>query len=266
MTQLKRDDDNTFFFSSEHDERGGLFGCAQHYHSLFEIYYMKSGSCNYFIDNKSYHVETGDLVLIPGGIIHKTQYNDNTYKRLLINCSKYFIPSKVYQELSDIGYIFKNNFICNKIDDIFSSIENDFNSPDEFTPTSLRCLIYSLFILIARNPNQKPQNTVKNACTERAIEYIRNNFSQDITLSSAAAVCAVSDEHLSRVFKKETGFGFSQYLTSVRLWNAEHLLKNSELSITEIAHRCGYNDSNYFSQIFKKNYKKTPREIRKQSV
>jgi len=69
---------------------------------------------------------------------------------------------------------------------------------------------------------------------------------------------------MSRMFKKETGFGFSEYLTLVRLRHSEFLIKNKNLSITEVAHRCGFEDSNYFSVIFKRNYKISPREMKKQ--
>ena len=45
-----------------------------HYHSVFEIYYLIEGSCWYFIDNKSYLLDSGDIAIIPSGVIHKTNY------------------------------------------------------------------------------------------------------------------------------------------------------------------------------------------------
>ena len=68
-----------------------------------------------------------------------------------------------------------------------------------------------------------------------------------------------SQEHLSRTFKKHTGFGFNEYLTLVRLQHAEQLLKGDEkMSISTIAYNCGFNDSNYFSDKFKKMYGTSP--------
>ena len=85
-----------------------------------------------------------------------------------------------------------------------------------------------------------------------------------ISLSEMAESFSVSAEHLSRMFKKETGFGFNEYVTLVRLQRAESMLKNENgKSISEIAYACGFNDSNYFSDKFKKAYGVVPSEIRK---
>ena len=45
---------------------------TQHYHPHYEIYYMKQGSCRYFVDNRSFDVESGDVIFIPRGMIHRT--------------------------------------------------------------------------------------------------------------------------------------------------------------------------------------------------
>ena len=99
---------------------------------------------------------------------------------------------------------------------------------------------------------------------EQAVAYIRENFSSDISLSSLAEKFSVSPEHFSRLFKKETGLGFSKYLNSLRLQYAEQLLKNSEhQSITKVAEICGFEDSNYFSKKFKEVYGISPKKVQK---
>lgn len=261
MGTLKFDDENGFLFSSSYYIKP--LGCMQHYHSLFELYYMEKGSCNYFIDNKSYKIEAGDLVLIPGGIVHKTQYENIEYSRFLINCSKYYIPSSVFKSLSKILYVYNNPDIQEQIKDIFLAIQKDYESPDSFSQEYIRSLIHTLFIMLARNPNKKSEISTKNEYIEKAIEYIQNNFSSKVTLPDVAGICAVSPEHMSRSFKKETGFGFSEYLTIIRLKHAENLLKNTSFSITEIAEQCGFEDSNYFSCVFKKYYGIPPKKLKK---
>lgn len=63
---------------------------------------------------------------------------------------------------------------------------------------------------------------------------------------------SVSKSHLSRQFKNSTGFGLNEYITIVRIKNAERLILTTDLAITDIATKCGFNDSNYFSSVFKK--------------
>lgn len=238
---------------------------TQHYHNLFEIYFLLEGKCTYFIDNKTYIIEAGDLVLIPGGTIHKTQYPGNVpYSRMLINCSNYYIPPSIYHDIPKLLYVYRNDDILPKIQSILNDIDNDYKSGDKYCVDSLQSLVHSLFILIARHPNQKSNASVKNEYIEKAINYIQSNFKNKIMLDDIAKVCAVTPEHMSRMFKKETGFGFSEYLTLVRLQHSEYLIKNKNLSVTEIAHSSGFEDSNYFSVIFKKQYNMSPREMKKQ--
>ena len=74
---------------------------------------------------------------------------------------------------------------------------------------------------------------------------------------------AVSSEHLSRIFKKEIGVGFNEYINSLRLRQAEFMLRNEDgKSVSEVAFACGFNDSNYFSYRFKKAYGVSPINIK----
>ena len=70
---------------------------------------------------------------------------------------------------------------------------------------------------------------------------------------------SVSREHFSRRFKKETGFGFCDYVNLLRMKKAETLLKQMDnISVAKVAAQCGFSDSNYFSVKFKKMYNISP--------
>ena len=75
-------------------------------------------------------------------------------------------------------------------------------------------------------------------------------------------VVDISPYYFSKLFKQETGENFIEYLTKVRMKNAEELLKDSSYSIKEICTASGYGDPNYFSRIFKKYEGVTPSEYR----
>lgn len=257
--------EENFYYSKDLDFITNEVGGKRHYHGMFEIYFLLSGHCTYFIDNKTYQVSEGDLVLIPGGTIHNTQYPmDTRYSRMLVNCSNFFIPGSVFDDLKKLLYVYHNDELTDKIREILTEVEKEYNSPDKHSLDYLQSLIYSLFILIARYPNTKSNASVKNEYIEKAVNHIRKNYMSKLSLNDVARVCSITPEHLSRIFKKETGFGYSEYLNLVRLQQAEYLIKNKELTITEIAHRCGFEDSNYFSFIFKKKYGISPREMNKQ--
>ena len=119
-------------------------------------------------------------------------------------------------------------------------------------------------LIFARSKTEAISNNEEKGPVNRAVEYIKENYSADIKLSELSSLLSVSAEHLSRAFKKETGFGFNEYLTLTRLKKAEYMLRNEPgRSVGEIAYACGFNDSNYFSFKFKKLYGVSPLSLRK---
>jgi two-component system response regulator YesN len=96
----------------------------------------------------------------------------------------------------------------------------------------------------------------------KACEYVRENFTRDLTLEDAAAVAGISQYYLSKVFKQVKQMNFVDYLSMVRIKKAKELLKNPSLSINEVSSMVGYSDANYFSRVFKKIEKISPSDYR----
>ena len=265
MSFIKFDPDEKFYFHRGMSKRVAETGTSwPHYHSLYEIYFMLEGNCTYIIDNKVYNVQAGDIVIIPEGIIHHTKYDTISHSRILVNCAPEYIPSSVKAALPLGNYLYRNPFIVDEARKIFDKTESEYKKKDEFTEEILICHTYSLLYLLLRNSDSCITVDEGNKVIEQAVAYIRENFSSDITLSSLAKKFSVSPEHFSRMFKKETGLGFSKYLNSLRLQYAEHLLRNSDIqNITQIAESCGFEDSNYFSKKFKEAYGASPKKIQK---
>lgn len=109
--------------------------------------------------------------------------------------------------------------------------------------------------------------TVKKSSglTDRAKNYLEQNFEKQITLEAAARQLGVSQSHLSREFVKHTGEKPIQYLTKLRIERAVYLLNSTDLKLDEISSRCGFSDSNYFGKTFKKYMNISPAEFRRQS-
>ena len=94
-------------------------------------------------------------------------------------------------------------------------------------------------------------------------EYVSAHFPEDMSLPTLALRFSVSESHLSRKFKDVSGVGLNEYVTFVRIMNAERLLREGGRSITEVAALCGFNDSNYFSAVFKRIKGVTPLKFSK---
>lgn len=263
MNHIKFDPAEHFYYHHGMDRKVAETGASwPHYHSLYEIYFLEEGNCAYFIDNKVYNVQSGDIVIIPDGVIHHTKYDNKKHSRILINCNREYIPDSLQSNISARNYLYRNPFVADEARIILDKIETEYNLKDSFTDEIISCYTHSLFYLLMRNNESCVDIIDSNKVIEQAVAYIRENFSSDITLSSLAKRFSLSPEHFSRLFKKETGLGFSKYLNSLRLQYAEQLLKTSEeQSITKVAEICGFEDSNYFSKKFKEVYGISPKKL-----
>ena len=94
------------------------------------------------------------------------------------------------------------------------------------------------------------------------IKYINCNFTEDITLEHLSNVFYFHKTYLCNMFKTRLSMTFSQYITELKMKKAYSLLATTDLSISRIASLCGYDDSGYFTKVFKKNYDVTPKDFR----
>lgn len=235
-----------------------------HYHNVLELNFITGGKCNYFIDEKSYDVEPGDIIIVPEGTLHKLNSISDDLSYILIYCRKRHIPYSVIDYLKKIPYLYRNPNISNEIKNILDAIETEFNNPDDFSNNAILLHVQMLFFLLVRNLDTITPVKSNNVHVKGILQYIQKNFSQNVTLEELSDVFSLSTEHISRIFKKETGFNFIEYLTTVRMHEAEKLLlADKKMPISEIASKCGFNDSNYFSGRFKKLYKISPSQFRK---
>ena len=101
--------------------------------------------------------------------------------------------------------------------------------------------------------------------TDKIIEYMEKNFEEDITLESLSKQFFISKYEISRVFSKNVGISFVEYLTRIRIENSKKLLKNTSLSITMISELTGFHSSSNFARVFKKITGVSPMSYRKEN-
>ncbi|AWV28872.1 AraC family transcriptional regulator [Citrobacter youngae] len=102
------------------------------------------------------------------------------------------------------------------------------------------------------------------ALFEAIRNYIDERYASPLTRESVAQAFYISPNYLSHLFQKTGAIGFNEYLNHTRLEHAKTLLKGYELKIKEVAHICGFVDSNYFCRLFRKNTERSPSEYRRQ--
>lgn len=227
-------------------------------HDYFELYYLKGGRTTYNVGDKIFVLKPSDFIMVPKGVIHSNDSESCLHnERILITFSSDVLDSAIkpyVTELSDCKYI----HIPENKQYIFEEIL--LKVLKERDVTLKRIYVFELLVLLCRHKSDNTETA--NGIIEQVSEYIRENYDSQITLSSLAYTFSVSESHLSRKFKSVTGLGVSEYLTQVRVYNAQHLLRQG-LSITEVSDACGFSDSNYFATVFKKITGTTPYKYKK---
>ena len=138
---------------------------------------------------------------------------------------------------------------------------------DPLSPGFVSVALAELMLFITRCKNYE-ENVIKeidvnNRIMQEVATYIYNHYSERLILEDVAKKFNLSRSYLSKKFKSVTGFGFKEYIINVRIQHACELLLNTNKSITDIAFECGFNDSNYFGDAFRRTKGISPNKYRK---
>ncbi|MEW6738674.1 MAG: response regulator [Nitrospirota bacterium] len=98
--------------------------------------------------------------------------------------------------------------------------------------------------------------------TDGIAAYVKERYGDDLTLDKLAKMAGMNKYKFSKIFRERIGQSFPSYLNSIRVKSAAELLRNSGLSITEIAHFVGYKSIVHFERVFRSQYGLSPRELR----
>ena len=115
----------------------------------------------------------------------------------------------------------------------------------------------------ARKIDDAPSRRLPRYKLDRAIEFIDDHLRENPTLEEISQALSMSPYHFAHAFKQTTGLAPHQYVTRRRIELARSLLRETELSITQIAHHVGYSNQSHFSVVFHQCTGQTPREYRR---
>lgn len=215
------------------------------------------------------------MVLINKNVLHRTTFiSDETHERFAINFSDKYL-NLLFEEYSKetILACFTHPFLTihynrrEYIEEIFKKLIYESNHLDDFSEHLVHNYLQELIIFLLRYQKNETQSQIPLNLTDEVIQntakYIRTNYNQPITLKIAAQYANMSTTYFSKKFKSVTGFGFKEYLCKIRLTEASKLLLETNNSITDIAFSCGFSDSNYFGDVFKKLKGISPLQYRK---
>ena len=127
-------------------------------------------------------------------------------------------------------------------------------NPEMPDPRFIKTLVSPLcHMLYEANRLAEFQNIAYNNLFKEIVDYLCSHYKNfNLSLDEIAAFCGYSESHIRHTFLKYSGYNVRQYITLLRIKRAKELLSNTAMSIRDIAYETGFNDSNYFTNVFHK--------------
>lgn len=150
--------------------------------------------------------------------------------------------------------------------EILEDIERLYSIKNEKSaPIKVQTMFLNIWIRLYENITHENRSEMQNAdlsILKNMIGFIQQNYAVKISLADIAASGAVGQSKCCKLFAKYIGQTPNMYLTQYRLDKSAKLLKNTDMTVTEIAHAVGFNGSSYYAEAFRKWYKKSPTEYK----
>jgi AraC-like DNA-binding protein len=254
-----------------------------HWHNYLEIAFVKRGRGIYYVENRTYEMNEGDIVVINNIEPH---YMEVLPTENMIMSVVMFEPQLVWSAENQFDYQYMEPFFerssnfNNKIDSkseigqkifsLLSEIESEYlNKPAGYKLMIKAKLLHIITYLIRHYQDESKSTesiTIKSKKLEKlekVFEYMRQNYALKIDLATLADLAYMSPNYFSTFFKLSTGFSPIEYLNKIRISKSIELLKETDYSIARIALDCGFNNLANFNKIFKHFVGMTPSQLRK---
>ena len=226
-----------------------------HAHDWYEIYFFESGEIQYYIEDQTFLMVAGDMLVIPPGKMHRivTVNESVTYSRMVVDLSEEYVKRLmrvvgghfVFRGVTH--YHFSTGDEESRIKDLLSSFLT--MEADEAGVLSRDATVTLLLIHLDRLMKQAPVREAKEHQLAQVIRYINANYTRDVTLEEIADRFFISKYHLLRRFKALTNSTVHQYILTKRILLARTLLRQG-IAPAEVATQCGFSSYAGFYQAF----------------
>lgn len=251
-----------------------------HWHEEAEILFVTDGIMELVVDNISIFARKGTVVLIPPNLLHVAyQYQNKKCRFSSLVFHTDFIASKNADviQTQQLEPFFDNTFVSSYVmystDRKYESVQQllrelipCYQTPHPYRELLIKGLLYQLLFHLLQKEEKHNEKSVSDYIHEerkkKVLGFIEENYQNPLNLEELAASVSLSKEQFCRFFKNSFRSTPMQYLNSYRINRSMNLLRETGLSITDIAIAVGYDSSNYFAISFKKMTGVTPSQFR----
>jgi len=209
------------------------------------------------IDGESMPIQRGMLICARPGQMRHTHF---PYRCLYVHMV--LESGYLYDTLMELP-----NFILPEDPDfyreIFEELVKYYDTRLKHDELLLQSLLLKLIYHISREAGTQAgghYSAGTSPAVHRALAYIRENITEDLSLEAVAAQVSLSPVHFHKTFKSAVGQTLHRYVEEQRIKHAIDLLITTDMTLTEIAYKCGFSSQSYFSYVFKRSTGTTPRK------
>lgn len=253
-----------------------------HWHSEVEFLYLTAGSAVFMVEREQIRLEAGDVLFIRPDILHGSMDRDHeapTFRALDFAPSflsgiaadaiqqKYLSPM-FFGSMPHYLFLGKETEDGRRMYRLLLQIHTIYMEDRDGGELLIKAKICEMMYYVYRNMKRDEgkehiPDVRKSQFIKKIVEYVRENYENPISLKEIAGHLAVSEGYFCRSFKENFHMTFGNFLNDVRMGEAERLVRETDLTMEEIARKTGFNNSNYFTVCFKRMYYDTPLHYRK---
>jgi len=254
---------------------------VEHCHDFCELVIVTQGGAMHWLEGREFPVTAGDVFLLQGNQRHyfynrqnldlinimydpeKIGLPENGLRRMPGYCAMFMLEPTYRRQHRFASRLHLKRIPLAHVEALAEEMEHEGQEANPGYEVALRAKLLELLVYLSRAYTET-DTTEAHALLRvgNVIGALENDFSKEWTLDELTAIAHMSRSNLMRVFRKATGQTPIEYLLRLRIQKTMELLRNTDLSITEIAMEVGFNDSNYFTRQFRKIVGKSPSKFR----
>lgn len=247
-----------------------------HYHKEAEILYVLKGEMNIYSYGGNSKLTAGDIMFIPPYIEHAVLPFHTKCERIAILLDVYTITTFLsgiinmdsiqhpFDRINGNSHFWKQT-AYDKISSIIHHTYDEYISRQSGWECVVLSMFLQLFTIVLRELpllEQAPDKAKEIRTIQNALEYISNNYAEEISLNTCALAVGLNSSYFSRLFHHTIGISFHDYVTQLRIEKAKWLLRYTNHYIIDISLRSGFQNVKTFNYVFKAKTGLTPKQYR----
>lgn len=224
--------------------------------NFYHLTFVLSGEVKYTVEGKDITLRENDALLLVPGTVRERHKSDKSAHYVIFNYTS-AKPNDISKSLFMRAAV--NQTIRKLLDSYpYTYYDRPQKEPNQkinkVLPNLFNCILTELFDSLNYH--------TENVNVLNAINYINDNITSPISLKDISDHIHLSNEHTSRIFKKEMGITVTDYINNQKMQLAKDMLTSNEMSLLDIAYKMGYENYGYFNKTFKKHFGISPQKMK----